>query len=496
MPVVQLLFAAAACWGLWRLCRAQPTIVIVGFLIRAFVAQALFWISYLQLPIARSLQLGNGFWFFGLDGSFYLKYAKDLLEQGPLAILLLRDQHPSRFFVQVFTIFTGAFGSFASVAILLNCAAYVLTCAVLLRLRPNGISRNVMLAAIAFSPASILFSLQPLKDTLFMLLMAALIVAFRRWEELWRVGGTRTQFIAWAAAILALNYAASGIRWYFGMIVCVSSAIFGVLTALPARRRGWAFAAGALLFVLLAQTVRLGALDTPTTFARMLNPMTTMQWRPAAATAQIAATRSGFDTTPGATTIATGSAFAPPVTPTATPDSPAQASTATMDLPAQTTSTPAPAEREVPPAAPTPSLPAPTPTAPPPNVPQTFATRVTTGFAAMFLPRMLAESLGLIHVGGGRGLWIFAETDTIVFDLVLLYAIVHCARSLLRGRARMTATFVLCVLVFVMTTGPMIYAVNNFGTLFRLRLMLYFIAAVLPITLRTSPSVEHTDAVQ
>ena len=109
----------------------------------------------------------------------------------------------------------------------------------------------------------------------------------------------------------------------------------------------------------------------------------------------------------------------------------------------------------------------------------------------MFLPRILAESLGIIRVGGGRGLWLFAEVDTIVFDLVLIYAIVYCTRNLRRGRARATATFVLCVLVFVMTAGPMLYTVNNFGTLFRLRLMAYFLAAILPITLRTKP-----DAVQ
>ena len=125
-----------------------------------------------------------------------------------------------------------------------------------------------------------------------------------------------------------------------------------------------------------------------------------------------------------------------------------------------------------------------------------MASRVITGFAAMFLPRILAESLGIIRVGGGRGLWLFAELDTIVFDLVLLYAIVHCTRSLRRGRARMTATFVLCIVVLVMAAGPMLYTVNNFGTLFRLRLMVYYLAAILPITLRYQPSIERTDAVQ
>ena len=109
----------------------------------------------------------------------------------------------------------------------------------------------------------------------------------------------------------------------------------------------------------------------------------------------------------------------------------------------------------------------------------------------MFLPRVIAESLGIIRVGGGRGLWLFAEIDTIMFDLVLLYAIVFCTRSLRSRRARVTATFVLCVLVFVMTAGPMIYTVNNFGTLFRLRLMVYFLAAILPVMLRF-----ESDAVQ
>lgn len=447
--------------------------MIAGFLIRAFAAQALFWISYLHLPIGRSLQLGNGFWFFAVDGPFYLKDAMKLVERGPAAILLLGDEFPSRFFVQVLSLFVGAFGGVASVAILLNGAAYLLTCAIAQRLRRN----DIVLAAIAFSPASILFSLQPLKDTLFMLLIVAIFAAFRRWEELWRAGGTRVQFLACAGAMLALLYALAGIRWYFAAIVCVSSAIFCLLAALAARPRGWALAANAVLVVLLAQSVRLGALDLPPSYNRLLNPITAVQWRPAAAKAHIADVRTGFETTPGATTIATGTALEPLST---TPPGPAPTQSATLT---QTATEP--------PATATAPAPTPTPTPTPQPVPQTLSSRVTTGFAAMFLPRVLAESLGIIRVGGGRGLWLFAEVDTIVFDLVLLYAIVHCTHSLRRGRARVTATFVLCVLVFVMTAGPMLYTVNNFGTLFRLRLMAYILAAILPITLRTKP-----DAVQ
>lgn len=105
--------------------------------------------------------------------------------------------------------------------------------------------------------------------------------------------------------------------------------------------------------------------------------------------------------------------------------------------------------------------------------------RLLSGVVAAFVPRFVAQPLGLIRVGGGRGLWLFAEADTLAFDAVLLVALVFS----LRARRRVTPLFVLVLLVIVTTAGPMIYTVNNFGTLFRLRGMLYFLAAVLPVTL-------------
>ena len=546
--IVQLLLTAAACLGLWRLCRAQPKIVIAGFLVRALAGQALFWISYLRLPFARSLQLGNGFWFFAVDGPFYLGYATDLAARGPAAILL--DAHyPSQFFVQVLSLGAGALGGVASIAILLNCAAYLATCTIITRIaRPRN---NVVLAAIACSPAAILFSLQPLKDTLFTLLIVAMIAAFRRWEESWRAGGRWARFTGYALAMCAVIFAIAGIRWYVSVIAWGAAAIFFVLTALQARRKGWAFATGALLVILLAQSIRLGAHDLQPAYDRLLNPMTALQWRPSATKKHLTEVRKGFESTPGATTIAEGGALAQPdpvATPTTTiaevappqPDPVAEPTTTVAEVappqpdpvaaPTTTIAEVAPPQPD-PVAAPTTTIaevapPQPDPVAAPtttivevarpqppeivpaiapvvPPAPQTpgeeppslfpsrFASRVISGCAAMFLPRFLGESLGLVRVGGGRGLWLFAEVDTLIFDLVLLYALIHSARNLRRGRKKMTATFVFCVLVFVMTAGPMLYTVNNFGTLFRLRLMVYCIAAVLPITLR-----EEGDALQ
>jgi hypothetical protein len=405
-------------------------IIAGGFLVRAFLGQALFWISYLRLPILPSLQIGDGFWFFAADGPEYLNLARHTAAQGLSGILSLGADVPSHLFLQLLAILTIVFGGgVASLAILINCAAYALTCAVLVRLSENDQQKDLLLAAVAFSPAAVLFSLQLLKDTLYFFLIVLMVAVFRRWQELWRRGAAPRPLLACAAAMLGVVYALAGIRWYFAAIVWGSSAIFLALVTWTARRRGAALAANALLFVLLAQCVRFGGLDMPPQLSRMLDPATAFRSEPAAATRFLGKARRGFESTSGATNIAAGPTVA---------------------------STP---------------------------VPQTLSTRLITGFSATFLPRFVAQSLGLIRIGGGRGFWGFAEVDTIVFGLVLLYVVIHCVRALRAGTARTTPLFFLLLFVFVITGGLMLYTVNNFGTLFRLRQMLYALAVVTPVTL-------------
>jgi hypothetical protein len=109
------------------------------------------------------------------------------------------------------------------------------------------------------------------------------------------------------------------------------------------------------------------------------------------------------------------------------------------------------------------------------------------GLAAEILPRTVAQALGLILIGGGRGFWLFVEIDTLVLDGLLIFTIVVCARSL-RAHSRITPLFVLLLIVFLTTAGPLAYTVNNFGTLFRLRQTIYAILAFLPLTLGTRAS--------
>ncbi len=474
LVLFQIILTAAACFGLWRLWRSlagRGTVSLIigaGFLIRAIAGQILFWISWLHLPMARSLQLGNGFWFFAVDGPGYLSYADELINRGVKAILLATSSYPSHVYLQAFTVATAVFGVVASVAILFNCAAYLMTCAIIARIGSRESSaelpRLVALAAVAFGPGTILWSLQPLKDTFFLLLVTAMIGTCFLWQELWRQGVQKwRRLLACAAFMFILTYAIAGIRWYFAAIVWALCSVFFILVTVPVRPRSAALLSSALLFVLLAQAVRLGGEhDIPRRIRPLLDlrPSVAVPLQPSYATHYIRQTRAGFERMGGATTISAGPALAPV--------SPPQKLVSPKPQPVSPTPQPVSPQQPVSPL--------------PQAAPQRPVQTLLTGFAAMFVPRFLAQAVGVIRVGGGRGFWFFADTDTLVLDAVVLFAIVYCTRAL-RSKARITPLFVLLVLVFLMTAAPMMYTVSNFGTLFRLRQMVYLIAAILPLTL-------------
>jgi len=270
--VLQFLLTCLACFALWRLWslatregndRTVAWIVTAGFLVRALGAQTLFWISYLGLPFLRSLQVGNGYWFFAMDGPGYLKSAEDMLRLGLPSPFSLHTVYASQTFVMVLALCGAAFGFVASVAILLNCAAYLAACWFLVRIgSPARLPRLVALAAISFGPGTILWSLQPLKDTLYLLLVVAFVAACDAWQETWRhrdPPASATRVVAIAAAFLGVVYMLAGLRWYFATTLWGVSALFLFLCARSAPRRMRALLSGGALFVLLAAAARLGA---------------------------------------------------------------------------------------------------------------------------------------------------------------------------------------------------------------------------------------------
>jgi hypothetical protein len=529
--LLQLVLTIAGGVGLWRLWvttasadRRAAVIVGAGFVLRAMIGQALFWISWFQWPIGRSLQLGNGFWFFALDGEWYLANAGQILRSGPAAILSVDEVYASYSFVQIVVACIAAFGEVASIAILLNCAAYLATCAVIVRL--DGARQRastpclVALAAVAFGPGSMLWSLQLLKDTFLLFLAAAIIGALRYWQDYWlQTAPTRSpwRLTGVLAAMAACFYLLAGMRWYFALIIWTASAVFFALVGWRAERRRLALVAAAALLVVLVQSVRIGGGgDIPLAIRRLIDPRlaVALNWSPSGVTGYLRSTRRGFENTPGATNILAGPALASPEqraearpdfgTTPAAPERPTPATlarTARM-LDAATASpaprTPPPAARTTAPATASPAPPTPAPaartTAPatasaaphtPAPAPRTADTvrQTIARVVALMLPRALGEAFGLVEMGGGRGLWLFAELDTIAFDVVLLFAAWYSVGALRNRRLPVSPLFVLVVLIFGILFVPMVYTVNNFGTLLRLRQMLYFIAAIVPLTL-------------
>lgn len=461
IAILQTLLAAAAGYGLWRFWRAlehhgtASRIITAGFVVRALAAQLLFWISWLRLPVARSLQLGDGFWFFALDGQGYLAYARDLLGHGAKAILFISAKYASRIFTQWFTLFAGAFGVVASTGILFNCFFYLAACALILRLG-KGSGRLVFfaLAAIAFGPATILWFLQILKDTFFVFLIVAMVALWSEWQKLWRGEVVRRwlAIVLCAIAMCYVVYAIAGTRWYVGAIVAAVSSLFlGLVASLPKPRLMGSVVA-VLLFLTLGQAFLLGGdFDVPTPVRRALDVRAIFHPHTEAETAELVLTgaRRGFQTTPGNTMIAPGRALVESAAPP----------------PKKAKVDPKPA------------------TVDPVEPPQSLIGKLATGSAAMFLPRVLAQTAGLVRIGGGRGFWLFADLDTLVFDFVFFYALASSLRAIFRRERRVTPLSILVVLVLAGLTLPMLYAVTNFGTLFRLRQMIYALAAMLPLTL-------------
>jgi len=398
----------------------------------------------------------------------------------------------------------------ASTGILFNSFFYLATCGLILLIaRDDERPRDFALAAIAFGPATILWSLQPLKDTYFVFLIVAMVAIWREWQKLWRGEGVRRPLpIAICAATMwYLVYAISGTRWYVGaFLVAISFFFLGVVANRPRPRLAGSVVA-VLLFVVLGQAfVAGGDFDIPLPLRTALDVRTIFRPRAHAERAKVLLTtvRRGFEMTPGNTMIVPGRALQTVAPVPTEPQPKPKAEPAPPSAEKVEASPPPPPPAKKPESAAALSPPAKNPeVAPPPPRPfrirrahhrrvraaapsetvMSLVSKIAAGAAAMFVPRAIAQTVGLVRIGGGRGFWLFADLDTVVFDLVIFVALAYCARAIVRRERRVTPLFLLVLLLFAGLTAPMVYVVANFGTLFRLREMLYVFAALLPLTL-------------
>lgn len=579
LAIVQLVLLPVAGFLLFLLWRRYVAgkrfafLVTTGFFMRALVGQALFWISYLELPLLRSLQVGRGMWFFAMDAGYYLHFASTAANGGLRDIIFHQRGIASVTYVQILSLFSMILGHGVGTGLLLNLFAYLGMCAIALRWSAQADAgepfalrvRAVVLAALCLSPAAMLWAFQPLKDTVFQFLLVAFFAAAALWRKQWMATARRTGML-WAAgtALVLTLLAIAGVRWYVAFFLLGLTGGYLALIALrtkPVAIKG--VVAAIFLFVALTQAFRIGAGPyLPGSVSTILTPKPD-SWKRVAdiggmLSKEITTARSGFERAGGATTIvvqpapreerlsatplpmgpgvATGATQTVAATGATRPDAPARpdstppaetrvaveaptetampaevvSSTAMVALPtgASTSSlTPATRSTEAAPGtskgeervelwpepaaaadAVAPALMASSKGA----LPTSRAGRMLAGGVATLVPQTLAQKFGLIQIGGGRGLMWFTDFDTLFIDLILLAVLVLVAMRVRPGRAP-NALFWLLVLAVLALTPAMVYTVTNFGTLFRLRGMIFTLSALIPLALLAPPQADRPE---
>jgi hypothetical protein len=609
-----LVLAGLALFRLWRSTRSTDrwlnAAIAAGFALRALLGAALFWISYLHLPIATSLQKGDGLWFFAVDAFQYYPQALGAANAGVWTIITFDRTVAAVAFVQAFATAVLLFGRVASAALLLNAFCYLGAMWVIVRSSAQDerarIAARIAVIAISLSPTFILWSLQPLKDTMFQFLVVAFVGACVAWQRVWTSSAHAGRATALAAAMSAAMFLLSGLRWYFALVVLLGAAAFAILVAFRAtQRKAVSFAAAVLVLFVLSRAFLFGAGPyVPPAIHDVLTPSTNGHVLAGAAfamTGGVENARQGFERSGGATQIGLGGNLAkldaktapsksddpphpeaekkqddsdsrdevasadtpsnttpPPATavtqsapPTESAAAPmASAATTPVDVPPVTATTSAPppalnqasapaavssaapapvatvseapktqpAKTEVAKATPRPvhhlaarktkrkpaavvqappvavvATPAPVvvhraapvrPPEPPLVVPASRVARLAAGTAAVIVPRGIGQRAGLFEIGGGKGLWWFSDLDTIVFDLVALFA-VYLTFRWLRAASLRNPVFWLVAAVTVLIGVPLVYTVTNFGTLLRLREMIYLGLLLIPLALAT-----------
>jgi len=445
IALIQTILAAIACGLLYiafrgfRNDRTIALLVAAGVLLRAAGGQILFWISYLELPFGRALQSGSGFWFYARDGRKYFNQAVTAAEHGIGAIATLDPKVISPGFTQLLALFGWMFGPVASTALLLNIAAYLGTCAILVALAGQQ-KRLAMIAvaAVSFSPSVILWSTQPLKDVFFLFLFAAFVGVAAWWISAWqREERPFARATLVTLLMLVVLCAIAAIRWYFALALLISSAPVLVIASLRTRMPLRATALLVAMYgVVLAGGIYIAGPHLPTQM-QMLIASPDVAGSPRILADMLEGTRVSFDKLAGSTKINVGETLSG---------------------------------------------------AEPPR-----AARFLSGSAALLLPRPLARAAGLIEVSGGRGLWLFADFDTIFFDIFLIMAIVTLVRS--PHLAKWQNPLLWLVLgVTLLIAAAFVYCVGNFGALFRYRSMIFLGVVLIPVATAWSAASRTTAA--
>ncbi len=108
---------------------------------------------------------------------------------------------------------------------------------------------------------------------------------------------------------------------------------------------------------------------------------------------------------------------------------------------------------------------------------------VAVGLAAIFVPISILRATSIVEIEGGRGLLAVTDIDTLFLDLTLLAIGILIWQGRHQVRRHVPALAFFAVVLLVSTMG-LAYVVTNFGTMFRLRLMVAAPVWLCPLALR------------
>lgn len=485
--------AAAIGWVLLRALRwinGRSTviggIVASGVIARALLGLTLFWVSYLNLPILRSLHTGDGFWMLMNDAHGYYLYATYALDHGLQSV---RPGGPSPFFVKALATWMKVVGASPASGLYLNLCLYVGVVTLFVwAFKPADDWRRDLpciagVAAFSFSPVSIVDGTQSLKDDMFTALIAAmcigawLVLGALVYDDL--AGPRRSRAVLGGGALCGAIFCIAGIRDYYAVIAWGALALVLAVFAFGQSSRLIRYVIGCILVlagVWFAYAQGAGAYYRGPTVEAVAR---TVGWP---ATPQSAASpdslgslvgsvdgaRTGFELTGGATNINLLALDKPSDATNIRvrePDKPSGVASATTTDRART-GPPRADGGDTRPVAPLrggfhrPDV-------------RSIGRRaklVTVGLAIVFVPISALKALSIVEFAGGRGLLPLTDLDTVFIDLSIL-----CVLALLYTRRRIVGDrlpFVVFGIALSLLTAALLgYVVTNYGTLIRIRLI-------------------------
>lgn len=426
-----LTVCAGIVWLVRSVRRASRTLGLImacGLLLRAGIALTFFWIGARNLPILQSLRTPEGVWTFALDSARYLRDASTMVEEGYFAA----PAGLAPEYVVWLTAWMHLLGTSGITAPLLNLTLFAAVVWLIVKAAPpvgrdsDDLPQLAMVGSLAFSPALLLHGSQALKDDLSTALIAVACVGalYLFGREYGGAGRSRMHFIG-LFMMLGSGYLLFGLRNYAAGLVGAATVVALVLPAAfrATTLRTIALWSGAVLLVVGGAGIGIWMGIAGDAASAMLD--TAWQQGVELGTKALLVPddlRHGFHQSGGNTNLAPG--------PVPEPGSPV----VILTWPERTRA-------------------------------------LVTGIAATFVPMTLLQASGAVELGIGASLRLAIDLDTLFLDTSIVVSLVLLLRR--RPAVRWHRQYVCFALALaVITCALMAYIVTNFGTLFRLRVML------------------------